>query len=60
MTVDTIVVNKLKLVADRQWSISGMDVVSGSHTSHADPIREQLANTQFIVIPLFSNILFTA
>ena len=59
MTVDTIVVNKLKLLADRQWSISGMDVVSGSQTSHADPIRG-LANTQFIVIPLFSNILFTA
>ena len=59
MTVDTIVVNKLKLLADRQWSISGMDVVSGSQTWNADPIRE-LANTQFIVIPLFSNILFTA
>ena len=59
MTVDTIVVNKLKLLADRQWSISGMDVVSGSQTSNADPFRE-LANTQFIVIPLFSNILFTA
>ena len=59
MTVDTIVVNKLKLLADRQWSISGMDVVSGSQTSNTDPIWE-LANTQFIVIPLFSNILFTA
>ena len=59
MTVDTIVVNKLKLLADRQWSISGMDVVSGSQTSNADPIWE-LANTQFIVIPLFINILFTA